>query len=166
MELREVSDLYRFNEWANARLFEVLPALDVEEWSRAIGGSFGSLQGTVAHVVGVEWLWLERLRGRSPRAIPSWVAAPTVDRLSDVLRRVEEERRTWLATLSPSDLDREIGYRFVDGTEATNRLAVLLRHVVDHSSYHRGQCATILRLLGRVPPTTGLVYWDLQSTSR
>jgi uncharacterized damage-inducible protein DinB len=35
----------------------------------------------------------------------------------------------------------------------------MLRHVVNHSSYHRGQVTTMLRQLGAAAPTTDLIYW-------
>ena len=42
----------------------------------------------------------------------------------------------------------------------------MLRHVVDHSSYHRGQVVTMLRQVGVVPPTTGLIYYYRNSNAR
>jgi uncharacterized damage-inducible protein DinB len=40
-----------------------------------------------------------------------------------------------------------------------------MRHVVNHSSYHRGQTATQLRQLGEVPPGTDLILYLLREKS-
>lgn len=42
----------------------------------------------------------------------------------------------------------------MDGQAFAHPLGHLVQHVVNHSTYHRGQAATQLRQLGRTPPST------------
>ena len=41
-----------------------------DQFRRPLGNSFSSLRDTLAHLLAVEWLWLERWRGRSPQTLP------------------------------------------------------------------------------------------------
>jgi uncharacterized damage-inducible protein DinB len=47
-----------------------------------------------------------------------------------------------------------VSYRAPDGLAFSHPLGQLIRHVVNHSTYHRGQLATLLRQLGQTPPST------------
>jgi uncharacterized damage-inducible protein DinB len=72
---------------------------------------------------------------------------------------VEDERGRYLAGLSDADLERIVEYRTMAGEAHADTLALLIRHVVNHSTYHRGQAATQLRQLGQAPPGTDLVKY-------
>jgi uncharacterized damage-inducible protein DinB len=64
-----------------------------------------------------------------------------------------------LAALTDDRLQEEIAFRSLEGQEYRHRLADLPRHVVNHSTYHRGQAATLLRQAGAVAPETGFVVF-------
>ena len=64
-----------------------------------------------------------------------------------------------LARLDDEALEREVDYRNTAGTPFTSRMDEMLRHVVDHSTYQRGQVVTMLRQLGATPPPTGLIVF-------
>ena len=64
-------ELFAYNYWARDRQLEACAALSPEQFERPLGNSFSSMRDTLAHLVGAEWVWLERLRGRSPEALPA-----------------------------------------------------------------------------------------------
>lgn len=156
----DLVDLLAFNDWATRLLLEAVATLSPDEWRREVGGSFGSVQGTVAHMVGAEWIWLARWKGASPSSAPDWARDPDALVLADHWEAVAEERSAWMAALSDGDVAGMVSYRRLDGVEAATRMDVLIRHVVNHSTYHRGQVAAFLRILGRKPPSSDLVLWD------
>ncbi|MFB3778645.1 MAG: DinB family protein [Bryobacteraceae bacterium] len=61
-------ELYDYNYWARDRQLEACGALTEEQFLRPLGSSFSLVRDTLAHLVGVEWLWLERWLGGSTRA--------------------------------------------------------------------------------------------------
>jgi uncharacterized damage-inducible protein DinB len=155
----EVSRLLDYNRWANARAIEGAAALTAEELSRSVGGSFTSVLGTLTHLVGAEWVWLERWHGRSPRALPSEFA--TVEDLRRRLAEVEEGQKAFLAGLTPERLASKITYVNFAGQTWTYALGEAMVHIVNHGTYHRGQVATLLRQLGKKPLSTDyLLYLD------
>ena len=152
----DLVDLLDFNDWATRLLHEAVGRLSPEEWATEVGGSFGSIQGTMAHMVGAEWIWLERWKGTSPSSAPSELQDRDARTLAD---RWEAERTAWIGARSDEDLRRVLSYRRLNGEPSSTPMDVLVRHVVNHSTYHRGQVAAFLRNLGKTPPSSDLVLW-------
>ena len=155
----EIRELYAFNRWANRRLLEAAAALDDDALARDLGSSFPSVLATLAHIVGADWAWLRRWAGESPRAAPAEWALTSLAAIRERWEEVEAERSAVLAELDDQALEREVDYRNMAGVAYTSRMDEMLRHVVDHSTYHRGQVVTMLRQLGATPPATGLIVF-------
>jgi uncharacterized damage-inducible protein DinB len=162
MTPEEASTLFAYNDWASARLLACAAGLPKEEWTRDLGGAFPALLGLVAHVVGAERVWLLRWKGESPSGRPAWMDDPSPELLGAALREVERDRAEFLGTLTRADLERPVRYTLLNGSGGTLPLATLLQHTVNHSTYHRGQIASMLRRLGTSPPATDLLVFALE----
>ena len=128
ISLSLVNELFNYNYWARDRHLQACAAITEGQFLRPLGGSFPSIRDTLAHLVAVEWLWLER-----------W-------------RIVESEMRQYLASLSEETLERPVTYINPKGQTWTYTLWSMILHLLNHQSYHRGQVATLLRQLGIQPP--------------
>jgi uncharacterized damage-inducible protein DinB len=162
MTAREARRLFAYSEWANARLAAAVSALSEEAFARPVVSSFGSVRDTFAHILAGEWIWLRRFKGESPGAIPDWVRQSDRGELLTRLSQIEAERREFLATLTDAELQAPVVYRLLSGQEHRDSLGELVQHVVNHSTYHRGQAVTQLRQLGSQAPATDLVafLWE------
>ena len=157
MTTDEAQRLFGYTSWANALMFRSAGAIPPADAGAPAASSFPSLCHTLAHIAGGEWVWLRRWLGDSPPGMPDWVANPD---LADVRRRLgelEAERGMYLGRLSDDALGKAFHYRLFNGKEAETPLGELFRHVVNHSTYHRGQAATQMRQLGHTPPSTDYV---------
>lgn len=159
MTLDDLRSIYAYNAWANSRFFEAIAGLDEERRTAPLESSFPSVIATLGHIVGAEWIWLSRWQGTSPGGFPEWLQSPTLEDLRTRLSQVESDRTAFLATLTPDDLQRPLAYKLLNGTASSLRLLDLLLHVVNHSSYHRGQLTTLLRQVGATPPATDYVVF-------
>jgi uncharacterized damage-inducible protein DinB len=159
MTIGEVKELFGYGNWANALIFETASALSEEQLHHSVASSFPSVGGTLAHIVGAEWVWLRRWLGESPSSFPDWVTNPVPGELRARLSAVEQEREVFLAGLSDTDLSQTVSYRTLGGQTFSDPLANLMKHVVNHSTYHRGQVVTQLRQLGQKPPSTDLILY-------
>lgn len=157
--LEELRALYAFNRWANLRFLDALAGLSAEEYARELGGSFPTVEKTLLHLLGAEWVWLSRWKGSSPSAFPDAEALHGVAAVRVRWDRLWTEQWTYLDTLDEATLLRELSYARMSGERQSQPLHQQLRHVVNHGTYHRGQLAMMLRMLGRVPPATDLVLW-------
>ncbi|MGH9714510.1 MAG: DinB family protein [Candidatus Acidiferrales bacterium] len=159
MNIEDFRLLYDYNSWANHRTLDACDALSEEQFTRDLGSSFRSVRDTLAHICGVEWLWLERWHGRSHNALPS---AAEYSNLLALRRRWEEVERDlldYIASLTPEDPQRIIQHKTTQGVPQSAPLWQMLQHLVNHGTYHRGQVATLLRQLGTKPISTDLIYF-------
>jgi uncharacterized damage-inducible protein DinB len=163
VNLSEVRSLFAYNEWANQRVFDSVTPLSEEQFARPLSGSFSSIGDTLAHIVGAEWVWLRRWNGESPGSIPDFVKSSTVESLRSKLSDIEREREKFLASLAEPDLARQIAYTNFAGERLSYPLRDLFVHVVNHSTYHRGQVATMLRQVGAKPSGTDYTLFRRES---
>ena len=66
MRIEDLFDLYAYNSWANDRVRTSIKILTEDAFKEDLGGSFGSIQGTITHLVSAQWAWLKRWQGNSP----------------------------------------------------------------------------------------------------
>jgi uncharacterized damage-inducible protein DinB len=162
-------DAARLNEytvWANHRAMRVAATLSVEQFRRDLGSSHGGVRGTLAHMLSAEWIWLERFKGVSPPRLFDEAEFPDVMTLRERWTVVEKHREAWFSGLRPEELGAEIRYQSIAGQERAAPLWHLLQHVANHSSYHRGQVTTLLRLLGAKPVSTDMSTWDYEREAK
>lgn len=155
--LAAVQEMFDYNYWARDRQLQACAALTQEQFVRPMGSSFSSLRDTLVHLVAVEWLWLERWRGRSPRSLLRAEDFPTLAAVADRWRMVEREMREYLAGLSDAALDLPLTCVSTRGQTWTHPLGRMILHLLHHQTYHRGQVTTLLRQLGTQPPPVDLL---------
>lgn len=149
--------LFQYNQWADRRMVEACSALTNEQFTRDLGSSFRSVRDTLVHLYGAEWVWNERIEGRSPTSL---VAGAGFSDLASVRAKLEEMDSFYIdyvTRLTPQDLERVIHYKSFAGEEFSNPLWQTLHQLTNHASYHRGQITTLLRQLGAKPVTTDLI---------
>jgi uncharacterized damage-inducible protein DinB len=157
MTLQEIKLLVAYNRWANQRLFEVLSQLPAEPYTREMNSSHGGIHGTLAHIVGAERNWLIRWLGsREATTLASGQLASLSD-LRMYWEKTGDEMIRFLETLTDQKLQEAITTTNARGKTFVAKYWQMIQHLVDHSSYHRGQIVTMLRQLGVQPPSTGLM---------
>ena len=163
MESDRIKALYEYNRWANNRIIEAVSRLTHEEYTKDMQSSHRSVRDTFVHVISAEWIYLQRVTGTSPKALWSPLDFPTVSKLRDRWAELAREQMAFIADLTEEQLKKPITYINLAGEPFTYPLWQILQHVVNHSSYHRGQITTMLRQLGARPEATDfLLFYDLQ----
>jgi uncharacterized damage-inducible protein DinB len=147
--VEQLGSLVAYNRWANTRLLQAAEKLSVEERERDLRASFGSLQGTLIHILWGERRWLQIwLDGTFlPEPIPG--EYPDFASLRSAWTYHEAAYAAYLLGLTQAQLDAP---RAVKAN--TYSLGELVQHILNHSTYHRGQIALLLRQLGHEPPST------------
>ena len=158
MTPEDVRTLYAYDAWANRRTLDACAALTPEQFTRDLGSSFRSVRDTLAHIMGAEWLWLERFQGRTPGGLPE---RGSVSGSREPCARAGRNSRasfsSYVDGLSAADLERSFDYRDLKGNPHSNVLWQTLQHLANHGTYHRGQVTTLLRQLGAKPVGTDLI---------
>ena len=149
--------LFQYNLWANRRLLDVCATLTNEQFTRNVVSSFGSVRDTLAHIYGAEYIWNERIQGRSPSGLPAGTEFPDVASVRSKLEEMDRQFLDYASRVTQQDLDRVMRYKSTDGKEFSNPLWQTLQHLANHSTYHRGQVVTMLRQLGVKPVSTDMI---------
>ncbi len=161
MNTTDVRTLYAYNQWANHRVLDGCRPLESTHFSRNLGNSFGSIRDTLTHIMWGEWLWLERWHHRSPKNRSFPESLPDAAAIERRWEEIERGQQKFLEGLTDDRLGERIAYENFKGERWEYSLAHMLQHVVNHSTYHRGQVITMLRQLGNAAPSTDfLMYFD------
>jgi len=161
-EAEKIRLLYDYNAWANHRVLDACATLKEEQFTRDLGSSFRSVRDTLAHIMDVEWLYLERWNGRSPTDLPPAESYPDQANVMVRWEGIERDLSGFVRTRNAEDLAQAIDYRNTKGVAFSNPIWETLQHLVNHSTYHRGQVATLLRQLGTKPASTDLILFYRQ----
>lgn len=160
-----IVDLYCYDAWANSRVLDAVSVLTSEEFVRTVPSSYSSVRDTLVHILWGEWIWLQRWRGRSPPTVFDPGDFADVSALRARWEQLEAERMEFLGALTGERLAAVVSYVNLRGETWEYALWKQMLHVVNHSSYHRGQITTLLRHLGAEPCGTDLlIFYDEAGT--
>jgi uncharacterized damage-inducible protein DinB len=157
--LQEINRWYAYARWANTHMLDACETVDAAALTRDVGTSFGSLLGTLEHLYGADWIWLERFRGRIPTVWPSKGSLLSVTAFRDAFAALDVERTKFLAGLDEPRLLEPLRYRNLKGEPYEFPLGQLLFHVSNHATYHRGQVMQLVRQFGGTVQGTDYLHW-------
>ena len=144
MDASDFRRLFRYDRWANRECVNAL---------RSVSDPPSKSVRWLAHIVAAEALWLARIQ-RRPQPMPVW-ADFGIAELPRVLEAVGGE---WEKFLEDPALDSICEYTNSKGERFTSQVGDILMHVVNHSTYHRGQIAADIRASGSEPPYTDFIH--------
>jgi uncharacterized damage-inducible protein DinB len=162
----DLSSLYSFNEWANARVLDTLRALPEADYAREQGGGWPSLRATFVHLAVATDAWAERFSGRDATRLPTADDLPGLEDAARVLLAAQEKHARLLPTFDAARLAGPFAWKNLKGETKTAPFWVVVRHVVNHQTYHRGQISSMVRRLGHAPKSTDMVVWGIEQAAR
>jgi uncharacterized damage-inducible protein DinB len=148
----EILTLFGYNEWANLRVLDLADKLTFDERRAAAQVSHGSLDGTLVHILGAEWMWRSRCQARvSPSSGPSLADFPDAASLRDRWLGEMRATREFIDSLTDADLNGTVAYTNTKGHTFANPLWQILLHVVNHGTQFRAEGAVLLSQHGASP---------------
>lgn len=138
-----------YNLWANTRLIENIAGVPASSIDGLPLAPFGSIHEALRHIVGAENIWLERMKGQSPTDFLGFTEGKTLDELLGMLL-AGSQRWVEYATGHAGDAewmspDATMTYATTKGDVFVQVIPDVVLHVVNHSTYHRGQIMSALR---------------------
>jgi uncharacterized damage-inducible protein DinB len=163
--------LASYNASMNTKLYAAAAGLPKEALTADRGAFFGSVIGTMNHIVAGDTIWLRRfmahpsdfraLKAMADIAAPSGLAhiySNDLDALLIHRTRLDAIISALAAELSDADLAQPLSYRNSRGDQRRNFGALLL-HFFNHQTHHRGQVSTLLSQSGVDIGVTDLLDW-------
>ena len=163
----EINALLDYHYWARDRMLAALDTLTPEQFTQPIESSFKSIRDTVVHTMGAEAVWYSRWRG-NPQGMLTTEGFPNVDSLRSAWRDLESGVRAFFQDLGAEKIEMRMEYKSLKGDPHSSSIKQTLQHVVNHTTYHRGQVTTMLRQVGaKAPESTDLInYYRMQERSQ
>ncbi len=158
-----------YNTWMNTKVFDAAARLSAEALAQDRGAFFGSILGTLEHLVIGDTLWLGRFAThRSGGRLAEVAALPKPTALDQIqfgalaplrARREMLDRAitAWAGGLDAAALDETLTFRRVNGEPNSKPLGPLILHFFNHQTHHRGQVTTLLSQSGIDVGTTDLM---------
>ena len=158
--MKHIHTLARYNRWMNQRVYDCCASLSDEQRKQDMGAFFGSIHGTLNHLLLADRLWMGRFQGEQFR-----VSSLDQELYADfaelrAARESEDERIVeWAASLTQRDLDGELRYMsMVNPQPRSFPFQIAVSHFFNHQTHHRGQLTTLLSQLGVDVGVTDLIW--------
>lgn len=154
-----------YNAWANQRLYAAASELPDQEYRADHGAFFGSVHGTLNHLLVADRIWMQRLSGEGEA--PTRLDAILYEDLAELrAARAEEDARivAFVARLTDADLARKVRYRTISRpAEIEQDLIYALPHIFNHQTHHRGQVHCLLTKITGDAPSLDLILYQRET---
>lgn len=156
----QVTDNAVYNLWANQTLVEWLKTKPEETLAHCVPSSFSSIRDTLTHIWDVERIWLGHLK---QKPVVSYRVQPFEGALCEVfegLIKQSEDVMDYAWSLTDETINEGCHFSSKFLGDHTMPRAEVLQHMLNHSTYHRGQVVTIARNVGLTdPPMTDYMFY-------
>lgn len=154
-----------YNRWMNGKVYDACADLSAAELHADRGAFFGSTFGSLNHLLYGDLAWLGRFKDGKPRATdPDLLLYSELAELRAARDSLDEEIAEWAGGVSDDWLAALFSYRsFVDDQERTLPAWLLVTHMFNHQTHHRGQLTTLLSQMGKDIGATDLPFMPDQA---
>ncbi|WP_241547797.1 DinB family protein [Leptospira stimsonii] len=169
-------NLAGYNLWMNERIFEATEKLPVSIRTLDQKAYFGSIEGTLNHILWGDKIWLSRfLKGGYSFGILTEDTISGVegqasnhrheietnfDHLRKERMKVDHDLVRWIRDgFSETDFFKNLEYQNTKGLSQSTPIFSVLTHLFNHQTHHRGQITTLLFQNGIDPGITDLIYY-------
>ena len=158
--LEQFKTFARYNAWANRRLYAACTQLEDQAYYAERQAFFGSIHRTLNHLVLGDRIWFGRIEGK-PFAVTGLDQVLYDDRHALRAARVEEDERIQRVVdgLTDARIAGDLVYQTTTGTPQRTNLGLVLSHVFNHQTHHRGQVHTLLSQAGQDPPSLDMIQF-------
>jgi uncharacterized damage-inducible protein DinB len=151
-----------YNQWMNTRMYALCATLSAAELHQDRGAFFKSIYGTLNHIAYGDIAFMTRFTGDG-HTIPE----PGADLFGSFVHlntervRLDQRILDWSAALTPPWLAEPLTYTSkIDGKTRTVLRWVLVTHMFNHQTHHRGQVTTLLSQMGLDMGSTDLPFME------
>ncbi|MGL4438599.1 MAG: DinB family protein [Bosea sp. (in: a-proteobacteria)] len=153
-----------YNRWQNDSLYREAEALGDAARQQARGAFFGSIHGTLSHLMWGDSSWMHRFDGleKPPGSIADSAALYAVwPQMVDARTKLDAIIIAWAGRVSEAWLaDRTTWYSGSQGKDVTRPNWMLVTHFFNHQTHHRGQVHAMVTAAGGKPDATDVIFMD------
>ncbi len=161
MMLAHLRRMARYNRWANQRLYAACATLPGAEYHKPRRAFFGSIHGTLNHLLVGDRIWLARIKGEPyPDLRLDDQPYATLAALEPARAAEDEHMLELVDGYADHDLPRPMRYRLLTQPEtAETPLHLCWLNLFNHQTHHRGQVHDQLSQTEVAPPPLDLIFY-------
>jgi uncharacterized damage-inducible protein DinB len=157
----DIVTLFAYDRWANRKVFDACRKLTAEQYvAEPVPGCL-SVRSTLYHIALATEFNLRSLTGDVDDPVPPEADLTAVDDAAKLLERAYRRFEELRPALTPERLNTVLTLHAI-GRSFTLPQWAILRHIVNHSTYHRGQTASKLKRFGIEQPITDFFWWMIE----
>ena len=156
--------LYSFDRWANSTMLEACRKLSSAQYAAEPVAGWPPVRFTIYHIAAVTDTWVRGLVSDPDQSFPAEAEVSTPDAAARMLDRAYRNLDKLLPSLTSERLMTPQNF-LCGGQILVAPPWAVLRHVVNHATYHRGQVASKLKRFGIQQPDTDFIDWVIAETS-
>ena len=155
--VRNVRTLARYNTLANRRLYEACARLPDAERKTRRPAFFGSIHGTLNHLMVGDRIWLARFGGEEvPSTNLDAILYEDFEELRGAREAEDARIEAFAAAIDEGFLEGTIRYVNNEGRTLEDPIDLLVAHFFNHQTHHRGQVHDMLTQTEVAPPVLDL----------
>ena len=154
-----IQSLFDYNYWARDRVLAAAELITPEQFTQSKGHSFDTLQGTFAHLMNAERLWLDRWQDRPAQPALKPADFPMLDAVIMYWKALEMRMRDFIQQVDEAALANIIRYTNLQGVTLQYPLWQMMYQLVLHGVHHRSEAATMLTEFGHAPEPLDILYY-------
>ncbi len=159
MNLAMIQSLYDYHYWARDRVLAAAELITPDQFTQSKGHSFDTLQGTFAHLMNSERLWLNRWQGQPDQPPLNPADFPMIDAVVMFWKPLEMHMREFVQSVDETALTRVIRYTNLQGVTLEYPLWQMMYQAVLHGVHHRSEAATMLTEFGHAPQPLDIIFY-------
>lgn len=140
--------LAAYNAWADNIAIEWLNQINDEQWNQVITSSFNSIRQTAIHIAGAEKIWIDFYKSVPDPVYLSAGFNGTKNDLTAIWKKASTGLKTFIEEYPEEDYMQQITLIKPGGQVDKMEFSLTFPHIINHTTYHRGQLVTLLRQVG------------------
>lgn len=148
MNKKYFTELAGYNNWADNIAIEWLTQINDEQWNQVITSSFSSIKQTAIHIASAEKIWIDFWKNVPDPVYLSAEFKGTKDELIEIWEKASAGLKYFIDEYPEENYLQQVTIRKPNGEDDRIEFFQTLPHVINHSTYHRGQLVTMLRQVG------------------
>jgi len=159
MNKQDITLLYKYNQWANAKILDAASSVTSDQFLAPASFPHGGLRGTLVHTLFAEWIWRHRWDGTSPVVRLKPDDFPTFESLRSRWADEEKSLMSFVDQVTDERLNSYFFYKATDGSPYERILWQTMLHLVNHGTQHRSEAAALLTHFGQSPGDIDFIYF-------
>jgi len=148
MNKQYITDLTNYILWADAITIEWLSQITDDQWNQHITSSFSSIKQTALHIASAQRVWLDFWQHTPNPAFLSVEFTGTKEDLIKIWKQSSCDLKKLIDDYPEENYTQPITFQWPRGGTGSMQFWQTLSHMINHSTYHRGQLVTLLRQAG------------------